>query len=216
MGSSISGPRNLVEGLGGNDSLSLQDLTHKTAMLMSLTRPSRSADLMQLNLAFRQSLPEGVIFKAVELAKQSRQNKPMSDFFYPKFPHNKQLCPVETLTMYIKRTESIRKGTADRLFLAVVNPHNPVSSSTIARWLRTVLEKAGIDTAIFKAHSVRGAAATAAAAAGITTMDIMNAADWSTESVFQKFYYKPSYNATFGKAVLASGRSQLQTTTVDM
>ena len=66
--------------------------------------------------------------------------------------------------------------------------------STIARWLKSVLAKAGIDINVFKAHSVRGASTSAAASAGVTTNDILNAADWSSESVFQKFYYKPEQN----------------------
>ena len=51
------------------------------------------------------------------------------------------------------------------------------------------MEKAGIDTTIFKAHSIHGATVSAASNAGITTNNI-NAADWSTPSVFHKFYYK--------------------------
>ena len=45
---------------------------------------------------------------------------------------------------------------------------------------------------IFKAHLVRGASSLAVAAAnvGITTNDMLRAADWSSESVFQKFYYE--------------------------
>ncbi len=68
--------------------------------------------------------------------------------------------------------------------------HSPVSSSTIARWIKTVLTKSGVNTDIFKAHSVRSTATSATANAGTTTSDILKAADWSSESVFQKFYYK--------------------------
>ena len=72
----------------------------------------------------------------------------------------------------------------------------------LGRWLKSLLGKAGTDTTIFKAHSVRGVAVTAAHNAGVTTGDILNAADWSTQSVFQKFYYKPSRSTGFGIAVL--------------
>ena len=75
-------------------------------------------------------------------------------------------------------------------------------------WIKTLLTKAGINTDIFKAHSVGSAATSTAANAGITTNDILKAADWSSESVFQKFYYKPGQNCTFGTAVL----SKLSTT----
>ena len=192
-----------LESLGENETLPLPVLTHKTVMLLALTRPSRSADLSQLDLTGRRYLPEGVVFPPTKLAKQSRQSRPLTDFFFPTFPHNKRLCPVHTLKAYEERTASFREGQgSSALFLTTIKPHSPAASSTIARWLKSLLGKAGIDTAIFKAHSVRGAAATSAHNAGITTGDILNAADWSTQSVFQKFYYKPSRNTGFGIVVL--------------
>ena len=60
------------------------------------------------------------------------------------------------------------------------------------------MDKAGIDTSIFKAHSTQDAAA-----AGITTADILKAADWTSESVLTKFYYKPLRSSAFGEAVLS-------------
>ena len=86
-----------------------------------------------------------------------------------------------------------------RLFLAVVRPHKLVCSSTLARSLCSLMDKAGIDTNIFKAHSTWGAVA-----AGITIADILKAADWSSESVFTKFYYKPLRSGAFGEAVLSN------------
>ena len=69
------------------------------------------------------------------------------------------------------------------------------------------MEIAGIDTSMFKAHSTRGAVTMAVANAGITTEDILKAADWSSDTVLKKFYYKPTKDARFGQAVLAPQRS---------
>ena len=82
-----------------------------------------------------------------------------------------------------------------------------MTSATIARWLREVLKLAGVDVSIFSGHSVRGASTSAAAGAGITTNDILKAADWSSDSVFRRFYYRPVNDPTFGRSVLASGIS---------
>ena len=90
----------------------------------------------------------------------------------------------------------------DKLLLSYVKPHSPISSSSVARWITTVLKSAGIDTDTFKSHSVRSASATAAVSAGITTNQIMDAADWRSESVFERFYYKPGNSNSVGKAVL--------------
>jgi len=66
-------------------------------MLMSLAKPSRSADLASLHLDNCQFKPEGVVFLPSSLAKQSRQGKALIDYYFASFPDNKQLCPVETL-----------------------------------------------------------------------------------------------------------------------
>ena len=143
------------ESLGENSKLSLQELKWKLAMLPCLTRPSRSSDLCSLDLNFRHYIPEGVTFQASSLAKQSKNNKPRSEFF-PVCPGPSRLCPVTTLRAYEDRTKSLRVAeTQSRLFLGVIRPHNPVAPPTMAKWLRAVMEKAGIDTNIFKAHSTK-------------------------------------------------------------
>ena len=146
--------------------------------LLDLTRPSRSMDLTNLDTRFRQFSPEGVTFLSARLAKQSRQTKPVKEFFFPKFEQNKRLCPVLALQEYEKRTAEKRSSNnSTQLLIAMIRPHKPVSSSTVARWLKTVLTNAGIDTSIFKAHSVRCAATSAASEAGVTTATILDAAD---------------------------------------
>ena len=72
--------------------------------------------------------------------------------------------------------------------------------------VETCLSEAGIDTGIFKAHSVRGASSSRAAAAGITIADILQAVDWSSESTFQRFYHLPVLEQT-GRAVLSSAKA---------
>ena len=58
--------------LGTNASLSLKWISIKTAMLMALTRPSRSADLSKLDIRFRTYTAKGLIFQPTHLSKQSR------------------------------------------------------------------------------------------------------------------------------------------------
>ena len=123
-------------------------------------------------------------FASSGLAKQSRQGKPIT----VSFPHDSRLCPLKA---YEDRTAPYREGQQN-LFLALIKPYKAVTSSIIARWLESPLEAAHIDTSEFSAHSVRGASSSVAANLGITANDILKAADWSSESVFQKFYYKPT------------------------
>ena len=190
-----------------DDNISLKLLTLRTVMLLALTRPSRSADLTKLNLTGFRTTPEGAVFVPSALAKQSTANKPIKDFFFPRFTENVRLCPVHSLALYIERTKQLRGGNS-QLFIATIKPHLPVTSSTVARWLKQVIGDSGIDTSVFKAHSVRGATTSAASNQGVTTEDILKAADWSNSSTFQRFYYKPVRNSTFGRTVLSVSYKQ--------
>ena len=96
----------------------------------------------------------------------------------------------------------------------MIKPHKAISSSTVARWLKSLLEASGIDTSIFSAHSVRGASSSAAASTGISTAEILKAANWSSESVFQRFYYRSTDNPSYGRAVLS--QHSATNNTVDM
>ena len=176
-----------ITAMGENGSLPLKSLSLKLVMLLALTRPSRSHDLSNLDLRYMKSLPDGVEFKPSTLAKQSRPSKLAAPFVFPAFPADKSLCPKESLSEYISRTESYRGTGPDRktkLFLSYIKPHNPISSSSVARWILAMLNLAGIDTDNFKAHSVRSASVSAAASSGVTTNQILEAANWSSESVF--------------------------------
>ena len=139
------------------------------------------------------------------LAKQARPGKPNSGekVFIPEFPDS-QLCPVGCLSAYVDATRSFRQKN-NQLFLATVAPHGPVSSSSIARWLKSSIKDAGMD-GHFTAHSTRSAATTAAALSGMSTQDIVNQANWSKDDTFCRFYYRPSQEEKiakdFGRAVL--------------
>ena len=117
---------------------------------------------------------------------------------------DKNLCPKEALLEYVSRTESYRGSGSDKtkLFLSYIKPHNPILSSSIARWILAILSLAGIDTNKFKAHSIRSASALAAASAGVTKNQIMEAADWNSSSVFQQFYHKPTNSNAVGVSML--------------
>ena len=75
-------------------------------------------------------------FRPSSLAKQSRQGKPITELFFPSFPHDPG-HPVVTLKAYEDHTH---RGGELRLFLALIKPYKAVTSSTITRWLKSLLE----------------------------------------------------------------------------
>jgi len=53
---------NYLKSLGDNERLTLSQLPFKTVMLLALTRPSRSADLSDLDVHWRSYQADGVTF----------------------------------------------------------------------------------------------------------------------------------------------------------
>ena len=72
--------------------------------------------------------------------------------------------------------------------------------------MKEVLAEAQVDTSIFKAHSSRGAAATAAVEAGISLPQILTLADWSGPSTLNKFHYRLNCDTWPGQAILGSSK----------
>ena len=98
---------------------------------------------------------------------------------------------VNALSEYIKRTSSIRvDGTFDQLLLGTIKPFKPVVKRTIAGWIKKVLDKSGINTTAFPAHSTRSASSSSACQNGASLTDILKRGNWSKASTWQRFYSK--------------------------
>ena len=96
-------------------------------------------------------------------------------------------CFIEA---YIIPTQALRDKKDDQLLFSYTSPYKGVTTSSIARWLRTVMELAGIEVSTYKAHSVRSAASSKAKAKGLSAAQIMKAARWSNANTFYRFYCK--------------------------
>ena len=98
---------------------------------------------------------------------------------------------VRCLQAYELQTAPLRSPSLPQLLISYVGPHLPVSSATLARWVRSTMDLAGIDVTRFGAHSSRGAMATKVITSGGSLSDLLRAADWSSESTFRQFYFRP-------------------------
>jgi len=155
-------------------------LAKKTVALCALVRPCRSAELANLSFQFLSFFPEGASASPLTPPKQCQPGRAIKEYFFPVFPDRSNICSVAALRVYCDKTSRWRSLEAVQnnpvVFLTSTKPHSPASSATIARWIKSALTEAGIDTTIFKAHSVRGASTSAAAEAGISIPEILEAA----------------------------------------
>ncbi|XP_068707939.1 uncharacterized protein [Montipora foliosa] len=172
------------------NSLSLKQLTLKAVSLCALCSAGRSQTLGALSVSNLVQHKESIQFIVTERLKTSRPGKPSVIVIFPSVPSKPHVCPMSTVYVYITCTCNLRNPTDFRLFISFVKPHRAVSPATISRWIKAVLSDAGIDTSIFKAHSVRGAATTAAYNKGVPVENILKLANWSNESMFRRFYLR--------------------------
>ena len=203
----VDGVLRYVRGLGDNEELTLKVLSKKLALLMALVEASRTSELHALDLRFRVFKPEGVFFTLATLTKKRQPGTPAKRLFFGAFPDDGKLCVVKCLRQYEKITLNSRPQISNQpnpLFLSYIKPHKPITSQRIAHWIKDVLTEAGVNTEVFKAHSVRGAATTAALKKGVSINDILQTADWSTDSTFRRFYYRPSQENTFVEKLLST------------
>ncbi|MEW8548627.1 MAG: hypothetical protein AB2693_34430 [Candidatus Thiodiazotropha sp.] len=140
-----------------------------------------------------------VIFSFPELLKTSR----IGHSYSLNLDHyrDEKLCPMHTLLYYIDKTLKFRLS---RKVLVSYVTYKEVSTSTIARWLKNILDLSGINTETFKAHSYRSASVSAAFSRGCSLKNILDTADWSSDKTFKKFYCRHSVrkeNISYANAV---------------
>lgn len=194
-----------IRGLGANKDLSDKDLSHKLAMLLALTTASRASEIQGLDLAFMTDDGSHITFAIAKLTKTRRVGEKPRDIILHQYEEDPLLDVVECIRAYILRTRSWRLTEAHhRLLLGIVNPHNPVCTSTISNWLKHLMDAAGIDVSTYKGHSTRAAATSKARAGGISVAEIVKRANWKRASTFQRFYNKamPCQTDDFAQAVL--------------
>ena len=106
-------------------------------------------------------------------------------------PHsNVNLCPVFYLKAYLRHTKSFWKkpdgSRVTSLFLGNNRQHQPVCAKTISSWVRKVL---GVAKAHMSLGSLWGVAASAALAAGVSLVTILQAGDWTRVSMPAGHYF---------------------------
>ena len=143
------------------------------------------------------------VFRLSQVLKHSRRGS-LGVITLKKFDDDPRLCVVRTLKFYLEKTSEIRKGNNTKLFLTTTPPYGSASSTTIARWTKETIAKAGIDISLFKAHSVRGASTSKLSSLHVPIQEIMRKAAWSSECTFRKYYEKPLLPKEVSHTVLSA------------
>ena len=196
----------MLRGWTPNSGLTLDKLTYKMVMIMALVTAQRVQSLHKLNLDAMTISNGKITFHMQGLLKQDRPGSSGHTLEFLAYPADTRLCIVTLISRYISVTKSLR-GTEKALLISHKKPHHKVTVQTISRWLRVVLDAAGVDTNIFKSHSTRAASTSAARMMEVPMDHILATAGWSNEKTFQRFYNKPVASPdSFAGRILSSAK----------
>ena len=184
------------------NSLTLKQLTLKLVVLMALTSAQRVQTLQKLRLDEAKVSDNCAVFYVNEPIKQSRPGSTGCKIKFPAYPPDRRLCTVKYIKRYIELTSSIR-ASEQTFFISYCKPHHKVTNQTLARWIKDILKKAGLNIEQFKAHSTRAASTSAASRMDVPIDHILETAGWKSEQTFSKFYKKPlQEHRQFAESVL--------------
>ena len=170
--------------------ITLEKLTLKTVMLIMLFTGQRPQIIRSLRVDNMDIKTSKFIFTiGNEDIKQGRPNYKPEQIVLKAYPADRRICIFHYLRVYLEKTLYLRLAEK-QLFITIKKPHQAASADTIARWLKTVLKSADIDTTVYKAASVRAASTSKAKREGATIQEIMKAGGWTRVSTFTKYYNK--------------------------
>lgn len=181
--------------------LSLKQLTLKLVMLVSLVSGQRGQSIQLLDINCMSQTDTTCTFVITKNVKQSRPGTKQPVIMLEAYPIDERLCVVTLLKEYLSRTASLR-GKHSQLFISYVKPYSPVSRDTISRWVKTIMQEAGIFPTKFKPHSTRAASTSATQRNAVPLENILTAAGWKSDCVFARYYNKPVECKSFSEGVL--------------
>ena len=203
---------NYLRSISPASRLNLLTLSAKLVTLCALVTGHRCQTLHALNINDLHLSSFRAVFHIEALLKTNSPRNPTTVVSFSPFREDRRICVYTYLKHYLKRTKAIR--SSNQLFVSTQSPHSAVTKDTIAWWIKLIMTKAGIDTNVFKAHSTR-AAASSAASRTVDITHVLCTADWRSEKTFAKFYHKPIVNdsmdakSKFATSVLRSKAASL-------
>lgn len=194
-----------MENLHPLSQLKLREATEKVATLLALTTAHRLQTLSLINVDNIVFSESGITIKIPDLIKTSKPSTSQPELILPFFKEKPSLCVASAILDYLKITKDFRTRKNKKLLISTIKPYKDASAQTIGHWIKSLLNKAGIDTKIFTAYSTRHAAVSAAFRNKINIDTIRRTAGWSARSqMFAKFYNKPILppNDKFARSIL--------------
>ena len=183
--------------LGDNTSMSIRDLSVKTAFLLALVTACRPSDLKRIDLTSARTTSSSYSFdcilpKEYKIAKShspSTTKSPVKRIFIGSYPEDLSLCPFDSLQTLLSRTATWRTSPTQKrsLFLITRDPHTPAATDTIAGWIKSIIR---LSSPTSSAKDMRVLSAFFLQNAGADLASVLALGNWSSNSIYQRFYQR--------------------------
>ena len=173
-----------------NNEQTLKWLTLKTLMFTLLVTGQRCHTIHLMDTDNMHEFDDRFVFTLTVLTKTAAPGRNNPVLLLLAFS-DKTVCVVSCMKEYLQHTEGLRNSSdSSSLWISFVKPHRAISKDTISRWVKVLMVAAGIDTSVFKPHSTRAAATSAAKQSQVDMTTILATAGWTNAGTFAKFYDK--------------------------
>lgn len=188
-----------------NAEINLNVLSQKLVALLALATGQRLQTLASIDINNIHRTDEKIDIPISKRIKTSARNRFQPLLSLPFLNSDPEICVASTLLSYLEKTKPLR-GPIKSLFISITKPYRAISTQTLSRWVKNILQKSGVDTDKFSAHSTRHAATSAANRKGVNFDTIRLSAGWSINSkMFCQVYNRPLMpDISFAEAVLSS------------
>ena len=167
----------------------LMQLSEKAVILLLLATGKRPNEIRSMSLDSYTKNEREFVFTLKHHTKTSRWNKLIDrQITIRRFQKvNTKVCPYTTLEQYIKCTRYHRKS--EYLFVTTTQGEL-ISRGTMARWTKSAMTAAGIDTSFFTPYSTRSAAASSAARRTRSLDLVLKMGNWHSTGCFFNHYLR--------------------------
>ena len=199
---------------GSNDSLSLKHLRLKAITLLALALMLRPSDVAPKATIFDANtgdiqtvlfITDMLEFRAdgVKVTFFGIKNDAQRSGFEVFLPRHATpvIDPVQTLSDYITRTQSVRSDNA--VFLSLKRPHKAVSAAVIGKVLKESMHLTGLSRQGFWGKTYRPTGATMAIHSGVDPHIVQKVGRWKCAEVFYQHYVHSQTPTEFASSVLS-------------
>ncbi|CAB3998599.1 Pro-Pol poly [Paramuricea clavata] len=181
----------------------MKDLSQRVAFLLALLSGQRCQTIGKLSIDNMTMEETKITFLIADKLKHSGPGVHQQPLVFMAYVADQKLCILTYLQEYLKRTSPVRGDNKQPLISFAETLYKPISTETISHWIKNFMTTAGVDTTQYKSPSTRAASTSHLASQQFDLKDILNAAGWSKEETFKRFYhFKDNNEFNFGSAIM--------------